>query len=109
MLTSETGIIRDTFKRWVGGEGPDELYLDEPLIVGNMFSERARAVWRRLKNKTFIKNWLVTAEGRGWVSTFGAEILPRDTVVALRGLPEYTAVLRTRGEWRRIQISRAAC
>ena len=91
---SEATSIQETYLEWVNGEGPDLLYLDQPLIAGKSFSERGRAVWRRLKNKTVIKNWLVTADGRGWIALFQEPILAEDTVMVLRGLPEFPALLR---------------
>ncbi|KAH8885437.1 hypothetical protein GQ53DRAFT_845457 [Thozetella sp. PMI_491] len=91
---SEVPQIRAAFIRWIGGTGPDVLQLDERLIAGETFSDRGRAVWRRLKTKTFIKNWIVTRDGRGWIALFNGEPLPEDQIVVVRGLPEYPAVLR---------------
>jgi Heterokaryon incompatibility protein (HET) len=94
IVESEMPVIKKTFKHWIKGDGPDKLDLQKPKIAGRLFSERGLAVWRRLKNKSILKNWIVTSDGRGWMTLFLDEIRPDDVVMALRGLEENPALLR---------------
>jgi hypothetical protein len=94
IVESEMPVIKKTFKHWIKGNGPDQLDLQKPKIAGRVFSERGLAVWRRLKNKSVLKNWIVTSDGRGWMTLFLDEIRPDDEVMSLRGLEETPALLR---------------
>ena len=116
---SETRLISRTFRSWLlKGRGPEQLPVPVPSpdrpngtkIAGRVFSSRGLNVWRRLRGKTIMKNWLVTADGRGWMALYLHEaVVEGDEIVVLKGLEELPAVLRkvestTRGDSRCFEL-----
>ncbi|KAJ1323394.1 HET domain-containing protein [Microdochium nivale] len=100
---SEVSLIRKTFASWALSQDSfsQSRRLDHGLdvtrskIAGRTFSRRGQVVWRRMRNKSVNKNWIVTGDGRGWMTLFLDDLCPeRDVVAVLRGLEEYPAVLR---------------
>ncbi|KAK3328088.1 heterokaryon incompatibility protein-domain-containing protein [Cercophora scortea] len=95
IVDSEVPTILHLFKTWIQGRGPSEWREDDSRNL----TGRGQIVWRRLKDKTRMKNWLVTPDGRGWMTLFLGEVKPDDVVVAFRGFMTNPAVLRrSRGD-----------
>jgi len=103
--SSEARLISRTFRSWLlKGRGPEQLRVvpapsasrpNGTKIAGRVFSDRGLLVWQRLHSKTIMKNWLVTADGRGWMALYLHEaVVEGDEIVVLRGLEEHPAVLR---------------
>lgn len=104
-MPSDARLISRTFRSCLlKKKGPDKLFIPAATdherpngtkIGGRIFSGRAVNVWQRMRNKSNLKNWLVTTDGRGWMATYTHdEVLDDDKVVVLRGLEENPAVLR---------------
>lgn len=103
---SEVPMIKRTFKRWIRGHGPEALDLMGHKINGRTFSDRGRIVWQRLNNKSMMRNWIITEDGRGWMTLFLDEVMPEDIIVVLRGMEEHPAVLRRVSSSEREDIAR---